>query len=286
MKQGEVVEIITPKKVVLKGIWFGPKKAKRTIVLVHGLSASAFSMQGLVQAFLKDGTAVLVFNNRGHEVISSISYATGNDRLLSGGAHERFSDCADDIQGAINFAKRQGTKNVFLAGHSTGCQKSVYWASQHGGGRGVEGIILLAPISDWASDMKLIGAKKVARAVRVARLLVGKGKKHALLPEGVWHQVYDAQRFLSLHDPDSIEEIFTYSQPGKTPHTLKRARKPICVFLAEKDEYGDRPASKIAKWFEANLRNGDVIIVPRVKHSFRGAEKEIAETVREWAEAL
>ena len=284
MRQCYAIEIITPKKVLLRGLWFGPKKAKRAYVWVHGLGSSVFSMQSLATRLVDGKTAVLMFNNRGHDKVSRIAHV--GERLtrkthLGGAAHEVFSESVDDIQGAVNFAKRQGVTKIFLAGHSTGCQKSIYWASRTRG-RGVQGVILLAPVSDWAAETKRVGTRKVARAAHAARSLIARRKKHQLLPAGLWHEVLDAQRFLSLYTPDSIEEIFPYAQRKKNPRVLKSVRRPILVLWAEKDEFSDRPAAKAARWFEKHLQKGKTVIIPRTGHLFRGAENRVARTIRRW----
>src|SRR3989344_5371271 len=124
-----VVEIVTPKNVLLNGLWLGPKKPKRAIVWVHGLGSSMFSKLALAERLVDSQTAVIVFNNRGHDKVATISTASKR-RIRGGAAHEIFTDCADDIQGAINYAKKAGAKSVYLAGHSTGCPKSVYWGAK------------------------------------------------------------------------------------------------------------------------------------------------------------
>ena len=289
MKACYAIEIITPKKILLRGLWFGPKRPKQVLVWVHGLGSSMFSMQTLATNFVDTKTAVLMFNNRGHDKISRLARA--NEKKirkthLAGAAHEVFLDCVDDIQGAVNFAKRQGVKIIYLAGHSTGCQKAIYWASRNppagGGGRGVKGIILLAPISDWAAEMKRQGKRKIARTATVARSLVARGKRHQLLRPGLWHEVLDAQRFLSLYTPDSVEEIFSYGQPQKNPRVLKSVRIPILILWAGKDEFSDRSPKKIMAWFGKHLKRGRAVIVPRVGHSFHGAERQVAHTIRRW----
>ncbi|MDO8561648.1 MAG: alpha/beta fold hydrolase [bacterium] len=293
----ETIEIVTPKKVLLNGLWFGPAKPKRVIIWVHGLGSSAFSKLGIADALIDKNIAVITFNNRGHDKVSRIA-RTGEKKIskavLGGSAHEVFTDCVDDIQGAINFVKRAGVKNIYLAGHSTGCQKSIYWASKRGRlpARGaqagsVKGIILLAPISDYSAEMHLKGKGKIARAAEAARALVSRGKKHQLLDEKYWPYTIDAQRFLSLYTPDSVEEIFTYAQPTKNPRTLKSVTMPLLVLLAEKDEYGDRPAKKIAEWFLKNGRgNLQTLIVPRTTHSFHGKEKTVASVIKRWVKKI
>lgn len=276
-----VVQFTTPKGYLLNGLWFGPKKPKRAIVWVHGLGSTMFSKLGIAEMLAKGDTAVLMFNNRGHDVISRLSRrGKKKTSILGGTAHEVFTDSLDDIQGAVNFARRQRGKQVFLAGHSTGCQKSVFWASKKKT-TGVEGIILLAPVDDWSAERKLRGKKKLERAVAVARALVRAGKKSALLPAGVWYEVLDAQRFLSLYTPDSVESMFCYTQSDKRPKILESVRLPILMLWAERDEFSSLPAKKVQDWFAEHLKVGDKIaIIPRVGHGFKGGEKRVAGEIR------
>lgn len=278
------VEVVTPESVRLKGLWLGPKRAKRVIVWTHGIGSSMFSKLGVAQELVDTRTAVLIFNNRGHDKVSRIAY-TNENRIgktkLGGGASEVFTDCVDDIQGAINFAKRNGARKIYLAGHSTGCQKSVYWASRKRD-RGVKGIILLAPISDWSAEMRLHGPKKIQRATRVAQQMMKQGRKHKFLPPNVWHELLDAQRFLSLYAPNSVEEIFSYAQPKKNPRTFKSVRLPMLTIFAGDDEFGDRPADQIAAWFHIHSQSKrfKTAIIPGVYHGFKGAEKRVAMEIK------
>lgn len=281
-------EIKTPKGYLLRGLWFGPKKPKRVIVWVHGIGSNMFSKLGIVEKLIDNKTAVVVFNNRGHEKISQVPHESGkfNKALRGGMVHEKFTDCADDIQGVINFVRRQKVKRIFLAGHSTGCQKSTYWASKKG--RGVKGIVLLAPISDYSAMRLERDRKTISRALQVAQGLVRAGKGSRMLPEEVWGWpwIADAQRFVSLYAGKGPEEIFTYWDMERNPRTLTSVRIPALVILAENDEYADRPAQEIAGWFEQNMKNKHKVrIIPEVKHSFKGAERKVAKAIREFIEA-
>lgn len=284
MIPAHVVQITTPKKYILNGLWLGPKKPKRVVVWVHGLGSSMFSKLSLAKKIADARTAALVFNNRGSERVIQIrnTHDTKSKRLLAGAAHERFTDCVDDIQGAINFAKRAGIKDIFLAGHSTGCQKSVYWGAKKG--RGVKGIVLLAPVSDYAGALHTHGKAKVTRVAAYAQSLVRKGKPNELIPTSMWpEELDDAQRFLSLYTPASTEEIFCYAQPNKKPRTLQKVKVPTLILWAENDQFSDRPAKDAAAWFERNLKNKHkVLVVPKVGHSFKGGEKAVVRAVRDF----
>lgn len=280
MIPAHVIEIVTPKKFLLNGLWFGTRKPKSTIIWVHGLASSAFSKLPIVEKLVDSDTAVLTFNNRGHDVVTRVLQFMGKKKtkkLLAGGAHEVFTDCIDDIQGAIAFAKKQGAKKIYLAGHSTGAQKSAYFAAKVG--KGIDGVILLAPMSDYAGAVHVDPAA-VARGTCVAQKLLKEGKKHTIVP-GWW---MDAQRFLSLHTPESLEEIFSYANPGKKPRIYQAVTTPLLVLLPEEDEYRDRPMREIAAWFKASQksRRFGITVFPKAEHSFSGVEAEVADTIKQW----
>jgi len=277
-----VVDIVTPKKFKLYGLWYGPKKPKRVAIFIHGLTSSVFGgIQRKVAPLLSDGkTAVLTFNNRGFGLVNRIG---GNRPIIAGAAHEIFKDCIDDIQGAVDLAKKSGAKDIYLAGHSTGCQKSVFYASGKRADKRVKGIILIAPVSDYAAAIKRHG-KKVARAMRYAKALIKKGKPHELLPLSLWsEELDDAQRFESLYSPDSIEEIFCYAQNGKRPKILQNVRVPVLVLWAGKDEFADRPGKEILAWFDKMILSPHrVQSVVGAEHSFKGKEKMLLDAIRSW----
>jgi len=282
MQPAQVIEIQTPKNFVLNGLWFGTTKPKRVIILVHGLFSSAFSMQPLVSELVDDSTAVVTFNNRGHDTVADVKQRVGTERKYhrAGAAHEVFTDCVDDIDGALRFVRAQGIKNVYLAGHSTGCQKIVYYAHKTGA-RGVLGLILLAPLSDYAGDRK---KPQLRKAIAVAKRMVKAGKAHELLPADMWWHYVDAQRFLSLYTPDSIEEVFCYAQPDKKPKIYTSVTKPMIAFFAGADEYSERPAEQLVEWFKHNTKSSRYAshVIKEVGHSFKGGEVQVVRYILNW----
>lgn len=212
----------------------------------------------------------------------------GYTRKLAGETHEIFTECVYDLQGAIDYVRGVGVENIFLAGHSTGCQKSIYYLSKKGKQNQVKGVILLAPISDYAASQKLDDRKQLLLAEKKARELVEKGSQHEILPKEIWPQTHDAQRFLSLYTPDSEEEIFTYAQINKIPKTLRRVKIPTLVIYAGSDEYNDRPTGKIASWFKENSKSKDltVKVINGALHSYKGHEKEVQTIVKDWIKKL
>src|SRR3989344_95625 len=295
MRPAHVIEIQTPKKYLLNGLWFGPtfakasagkpKKPKRAIIWIHGLSSSAFSKLSIVEKLVDKDTAVITFNNRGSGTVTKIRRLNakrkeGIESIFSGGAHEVFTESVDDIQGAVNFARKAGVKEIYLAGHSTGTQKSVFYSTRKGNNRYIRGVILLAPISDYSAEVHFDKGGRLAKGLKAARSLIKQRKQHTIVPE--WWM--DAQRFISLHTPDSVEEIFSYVNPKKIPRTYRALQVPTLVLLAEKDEYADRPATKMAAWFGEHSRSKrfNLKIILKAGTSFKGAEMQVARAIKQW----
>jgi pimeloyl-ACP methyl ester carboxylesterase len=282
------VRIVTPKRYLLDALWFGGHHPTTGIIFVHGLGSHAFAHHDYLTPLATHDTAVLYFSNRGHDGVAGIKRVKRGSKKgyiyeHAGVAHEVFSDCVDDIQGAINLLVKRGARRVYLVGHSTGCQKIIFHLSHTRNTKRVAGAILLCPISDYAAAMHQDDARR-KKAEKLARSFVRSKKAHELLPKKIWPGPLDAQRFLSLYTPDSKEEIFAYAQPRKIPRTLQRVETPVLVVFAGDDEYRDRDTEEIAEWFRANLRAkvSDIEIIPGALHSFGGKETKLAKMIHRW----
>ncbi len=278
MQTAHVVKFETPAGVPLNGLWFGTKKPKRVIIFVHGMTGNVFSMSGVVSELAKGTTAVLTFNSRGHDIVSTFKVKKGSSVRygIAGTAQEVFADSTDDIQGALRYVRSLGIRDVYIAGHSTGAQKAVHWATKSKDIRGVRGLILMGPLSDYAEN-KATNAKRQQKGVTVARALVKKNKPHDMMPAAFTPDFpLDAQRYLSLNTPDSLEEVFTYGQPGVVPKRFRSIELPILVLLSENDEYGSWPASELAAWFTEYIYTGEAVVIGADNHGFYGGEKELA----------
>lgn len=284
MRAAHIAQITTPRGYLLNGLWFGIRKPHTVYIWIHGLTGTVFSGQRIIEQLARGGTAGLTFGNRGQTHVSEVKRRKGDKTIYetAGTAFEKFTDCVDDIQGAVELARTTGAKNVYLLGHSTGCQKAIYWAAK--GGRGVRGIVLLGPLSDYADTLVPSKSKNYAAGVAHAKMLVRAGKQNELMPKKYTDWMFlTAQRFLSLYTPESVEEIFTYAQPNTSPRLLRKVRTPILAVLAEKDEFADRPASTLYDWFLRHIYEGEVRVIAGADHGFTGAEKTVGGVIREWS---
>lgn len=285
---GEIISFVTTDKLILNGVWFGKKNNKTAVIFIHGLGGSIFSRLEIVSSLGKGKVSVLTFNNRGSGNINGFkkidkTKAKGYGKFLAGEWHEIFTECVHDIEGAIQFSKSCGAKKIYLFGHSTGCQKIIYYLAQKNNQKSITGAILACPLSDWSISQKYNDKKMMRRAEKKARELVKKGKPHELLPKNIWPYGHDAQRFLSLHTPDSKEEIFTYAQPDKKPKTLQKVKIPVLGIFAGNDEFNDRPTQEIVSWFEKNTgENFSSVTIFKADHSFTGKNKSIENVIQRY----
>jgi alpha-beta hydrolase superfamily lysophospholipase len=285
-----VINIVTPNKFVLNGLWFGSESPLKIIIFIHGLGGNAFSSHKLITPLANSQTAVITFSNRGHDQVASIKKVDnrkkkGYSRITAGESMEIFTDCVDDIQGAVNYALSVNPKaSIYLSGHSTGCQKSAYYLSRFGKQKFIKGVILLAPMSDYAAILKSDKNGSLKTAENFAKNLVDKNQPQIFLPPEIWPDMVSAQRFLSLATPESREEIFCYAVPDKSPDIFRKIKIAALIVLAQKDEYRDRPTKKIARWFEkSSLSNKlSVQIIPSAPHNFYKHETQVLDLIKKF----
>jgi alpha-beta hydrolase superfamily lysophospholipase len=292
MNTAELVQIITPQKYILNGFWFGVQHPHRAVILTHGLTSNAFANHDLVVPLADSQTGVLTYSNRGSEKIARFKRVDkrrkkGYTSCMIGEAHEVFTDCIDDIQGAVNFAKAKGAKEIILIGHSTGSQKTVYYLSKRTD-PAIKGAVLLSPLSDFAGVHVMDTKGYYEKAKTYAEELVQKGMPHELIPTAIWPYLHDAQRFLSLYTAESKEEVFCYATPHKRPRTLLKIKKPLLVVVGGDDSSADRPIRQIVQWFQKRLRKkqAEVVSIPHAPHNFYLHEREVVSAVSSWISRL
>lgn len=292
-KKCEIIDIITPQRIILNGLLFGPNKTSTGFIYIPGLSSNVFSKLDLIGLLSGVNFLVLSLNTRGHDKVVKIKKLNklikeGYHSVIAGGAHEVFTDCKDDLAGAVKYMLDRKIKNIYLVGHSIGCQKSVYYLAYGKYREKVKGAILLCPMSSYAAAVKKYGVKKLKRVASLARQMVRTCKQHDILPLSLWPGYDDAQRFLSLYTPNGVEEIFSYVNINKKPKTLLKVKQPLLVILAGQDENKDRSIKQIADWFSIYLKNQQSLltILPKAKHSLSGFEKNVVKKIHQWVNKL
>lgn len=265
----------------LQGLLFRSRPRNTTVMLnVFGMVGNFFGSER-IEKFAKAaaGTNVDFFSasNRGMGAVFSFHKRNG-ERKFIGTAHERFEDCVFDIGGAIEFLKSMGYKRIILVGHSTGCQKSVFYQYVKRD-PSVKGIVLLAPMGDYDIAKKILG-KRLAKAVAISRRMVKEGRGHETTP--TWISYYSAARFLSYAVPTNPEaRLFNYDSALTE---FKSIRCPILVVIGSKEENRTKPIKEHMRILHAatTAKHFDSVILDGADHGFRGKESQLAKIVVDW----
>ena len=255
----------------LDGFWVpGRRRHATLLVVVHGMGGN-FYRSTLKKEWLRQGPRhdcdVLSFNNRGAE------------RQVAG---ERFGDCLADIDTALQCGRRLGYRRFVLLGHSTGCQKIVYYQARRQRAD-VAALVLAAPVDDLAICRRDLGAR-YAYWLRRARGLVRQGRGGTLLP--MLYEKFSAHRFLSIADPRSVEaQVFNYDGPLRH---FRAIRCPLLAFLGTHEEFACRPVAEMGAILRqaTRARPFHFFAVPGADHGFHGREAATVQRVLRWVRAL
>ena len=177
--EGRLVTFLAGDGLVLHGFLAEKGRPGRCIVYVHGMSGNFYHSvlaKVLARKASKAGYSTFMMNTRGHDWMARGSAFSGRKikRVTIGTAVERFEDCVRDIDGALRFLKKRGYSEFVLAGHSTGCQKILYYQYKRKA-RGVKALIHLAPEDDYNLNKRDL-KKRWDRLVRKSRALSRSGK--------------------------------------------------------------------------------------------------------------
>lgn len=281
-----LTKIKTRDGISLDGVFVRPKqKSETALIWLHGLTSYFYSSQTLLEELSencqKAGIGYFKFNTRGHDIVVR---GQGKHKLL-GTLFEKFEDCTYDIQAMVDFAKKQGYKNIILAGHSTGANKAVYYLYKTRD-RNVKGVLLLGAASDIPAEIQRIGKKKFEREMKRAKLLFSKDPNSFFLSDGF---VYTAFRFLGLYTPGKAEDVFPYYNSSAPWTALASIRQPIALVMGSRDECLDRPVKKHIEAFRKNAvrsKSFSSFVISRANHSFTKKEKELSKIIISWIKSL
>lgn len=281
-----LTHIKTRDGITLDGIYIKPRRKSDTaLIWVHGLGSRFSSGQTRTEkistATSRSKIGYFNFNNRGHDTVNRDGIGK---RKNLGRAFERFEDCIKDIQTVIREARRLGFKNIFLAGHSTGANKILYYLYKTKD-RSVKGLLLIAGLSDISAAAEKMGGKELQRRVKIVENLSRKNPA-ALVPEKFG--LYSRARYLSLFQPGRNEDTFPYYNLNGSWKVLKNIRVPIAVVIGSRDEYLDLQPKNFIEIFRKNAvatKSFSGIIIKGAGHSFRRKEKELSRAIVSWMRA-
>lgn len=283
--KNSIIRINTSDNAELQGILYEPEKSKEIIFIhVHGYAGNFYENHFLdyYSGFLtKNDIAFLSFNNRGHDYISDIPVHKESriDFISGGSAYERVSWINNDIDAAVNYALKLGYKEIYLQGHSLGCNKVFKYIidSRHDF---IKQCVLLAPCDIVNYEIETDGREVYDKKVEIAKKLFNNGNGSSLISNseyGVYKwEMVSAETFLDFREENNIIDYFKYRKEGCKCEEFDSLSIPLTVIIGSEDEYING-TDKAERFFKDNYTYDklSVNIIKGAMHSFYGYEAEI-----------
>lgn len=286
---GQLISFEALDKLQLEGILCAPNKTKTCVVHVHGMTDNFVGLSlvdNLMSASAQNNFSFFTFNNRGMGTITVFQRL--KEHLIYrtiGTSFENFKDSVLDIHAALKMLRTCGYKNFILCGHSTGCQKIVYYQSIKQS-KAVKGLILLAPADDLSYQKKLLGGRKFKEKLEIAKTLVEKGRGKDLMPPEIEPSYFSAKRYYELYRPGSIEgNMFNYSGDLKTASKIKI---PVLSLFGSKEEFAAMPPRKMLRILSQKFTHpySRETLVKAADHCFCRYEEKVERIIAKWMKNL
>ena len=284
MKQ-ELVRMNSIDGIEMVGILYEPEEKSNTIVIhVHGLCGNFYEnrfLDTLAKTYTNKGISFLTFNNRGTNFISEL--LKSNEFEIIGGCYEKFIDCLLDIEGAINYAKEKGYKDIILEGHSYGCNKVIYYYDKKKD-ESIKKIVLLAPCDMPQECIKYLSKEEYEKAKIESTRLVNEGKKNELIDFSVNANGKISvgtyyQDFLPHGENDFIRYVDGVN--GKS-EILNSIDIPVLVIFGDIDECVlTQDIETVKGYLNKNIKNCDIQIIEDADHSYTDKYEELGEIIKE-----
>ena len=242
--------------------------AQGAVLYFHGNTMNFYTgaARFLAPALTRLGLALLAFNRRGHEILT-----TRTSRAAEGGAFQTSAEAIADNRFAAQWLATRGFRNPVIMGHSYGGMLATRHVADH---PDTPALVLLSAGRGGArqdtsgGSEKLFAAGRLDELTKQARELVAAGRGRELMFMPGWWYVISAESFL-----DRIVSV---------PDTIALAPQIKCPVLAIRGDKEDRDRYP-AEEFQAVCGGPcEVNIIADCDHFYNGREQHVAGIVSAW----
>lgn len=291
----EFVEFKTKDGLTLPGLLYSTR-GKEVIINLHGNGSSSVfywreENEIFAETLAKKDISIFYFNNRGAHIIKRLTIKKGGyqKRTRFGMAYEKIKDCIKDIDGAVDFLKKQGFKKFYLMGHSTGANKICVY-SYYKPKNQFSKYILISGGDDTGSYYDMLGKNKFWRLLKEAKRKIKMKKGNDIIKDLLPNLVFSYSSFYDIANPDGDYNIFPFYEIlrgvrlSKKPlfRHFKSLKKPALVIYGDKDEFCYDSFPSVLKILKVHMPNLDYKIIQGADHGYNGHEKKLAQTITNW----
>ena len=197
---------------------------------------------------------------------------------LCGATYEKFENSLPDISCWVEYLLKNGYDNLFLLGHSLGCNKVLYYLKEKNI-KQIKGVILLAP-----QDFSKIVYNPIHQGMlEEAEDNIKRGEPHKILNRRfLGFAPISSFTFYNMKD-NKNQHNFNYKDPNENYQFLKDINKQVFMVMGNKDPAVEKMAteeidscfSRVHKCFNRFSYK----IIKNAGHTFNGKEELVAKYV-------
>ena len=281
----KALEVPTRRGTVLNGVLFDAEGADTVVIAITGIHGNFYSNPFYYNFgdTLNSGGIDFIYaqTNDAFGQICTVNVHTGQEELI-GSWNERFSYTDEDIDAYLDFAGSAGYRHIYLAGHSLGANKVIYYLSRHHSGR-VEKFILLSP-----ANLTYMMSGVTEREKTIIRTQVERGHGDDMLPfpfmgwvQCIAYTAWDWQ-FSGLLNNIFVETDRDFSQCEQITHS-----GALLIGTYDNFTYGD-PSGFLRNINDhiPTAEENRLVFIEKTGHTYQRKEQETAdallELVRDW----
>lgn len=294
MSNPKFVQFSTPDELLLPGLLFEAKGSKEAAIFLHGNGSSSifyFDDYSLAKELNKKGISLLMFNNRGAHVIKKMNMKKKGivKRENFGMAYELIKECIPDIDGAVNFLKKEGYHKFHLIGASTGANKVCVY-NFYKPKNEISKYVLVSGGDDTGIYYSMIGKKKFNELLSLSKKKIKEGKGEEIICDDLLGDVLSYQSFYDMCNPDGDYNTFPYTEvlekvklsTQKLFRHFSSIKKPTLVIYGEKDEYVPWGIEKIYAILKKYQPDFTYKIIKGTDHGYTNNIPTLAKMIAKW----
>lgn len=277
----EILRVVTPRGLELKGAMFGDNTMDTVVVMLTGICSNVFQNDLLTstgELLSRNNIACIIAHTM--DSFSCIAYSdfSIHKQRYTGVVFDEFEAVYEDVETYVKYAKSQGFKNIILAGHSLGSNKLINYLGNTQDDF-VDYFIVSSPIdlSYWWSLMP-----EKDNYLESAQKFVDEGRGNDIMPYlfGGFSPM-SANTVLGFYNAENLKNCPVLSGEGETK-SLYSIRPQGSFIIGEKDSVAGGDAGEFMRKINSNCKHpneNQVIVIPGASHIFYGKHEEYAKTI-------
>lgn len=272
------LKIETKRGILLDSVLFGSDKSDTVLIAITGIHGNFYSnpfyynIGDTLSAAGIDFVYAQTCDAFGE--IRTANTHTGQEEAI-GSWNERFADAEDDVAAYIDHAERQGYQHIYLAGHSLGANKVIYYLSRTHDPR-VERFLLLSPANlDYMTMDVTTQERDYVRDMYDAGL---GGEMLPFLLMG-WVECQVATAFDWLFG-DILNNVHT--DPDGDFSQLERITHRGALLIGTYDNFTDSDPIGFLRLINSHLSTASenrLIFIERTGHTYQQKHRELADDI-------